>query len=79
MLKAEQTNKQSKLITSFMPKTVISPNFKAHHLYLARPKWQYSDKTSENKFQENDKIFADKILSHPSLYLINYIKLIKTF
>ena len=34
MLKAEQNKK----LTSCMPKTAVSPNFKAHHLGLARPK-----------------------------------------
>ena len=33
MLKAEQKTK-----TSCMPKTAVSPNFKAHQLGLARPK-----------------------------------------
>ena len=34
MLKAEQKTK-----TSCMPKTAVSPNFKAHQLGLARPKY----------------------------------------
>ena len=69
MLKAEY-----KKITSCMPKTAVTPDFKAHQLGCQNDKYS-SDKTSEKKkLQENHKI-----LSQNNHYPTTYAKLINSF